>query len=79
MGAVCAVDPGRLHGQAGPRTNNWLFIDAILWIARPGGHWRDLPERFGDDRTEKRRYYDWIARDMLTWILETLSTDADLE
>ena len=39
--------PGGRKGKRGPRTNNRLFLDALLWMARPGGRWRDLPERFG--------------------------------
>ena len=39
--------PGGTKGKRGPRTNNRLFLDALLWMARSGGRWRDLPERFG--------------------------------
>jgi transposase len=34
-------DKGR-HGE-----DNRLFVDAVLWIARAGAPWRDLPEEFG--------------------------------
>ena len=71
--------PGGCKGKRGPRTNNRLFIDALLWMARSGGRWRDLPERFGDYHTVKRRYYDWVARGVLTEIFKALGTDADLE
>ena len=39
--------PGGTKGKRGPRTNNRLFLDALLWVARSGGRWRDLPERLG--------------------------------
>lgn len=71
--------PGGCKGKRGPRTNNRLFVDAILWMARSGGRWRDLPERLGDYQTVKRRYYDWVDRGVLTGIFEALSADADLE
>jgi len=49
--------PGGRKGKRGPRSNNRLFFDALLWLARSGGgRWRDLPERFGDFQTIKRRY-----------------------
>ena len=39
--------PGR-PGQPGwLAKDNRLFVDAILWIAKTGVPWRDLPERFG--------------------------------
>lgn len=46
--------PGGCKGKRGPRTNNRLFLDAILWMARSGGRWRDLPERFGNYHTVRR-------------------------
>src|SRR4029077_18291567 len=33
------------------------FLNALLWMARSGGRWRDLPARLGDYHTVKRRYY----------------------
>ena len=53
--------PGGRKGKRGPRTDNRLFLDALLWMARSGGRWRDLPERFGDYQSVKRRYYRWIG------------------
>jgi transposase len=40
-----------LPGKAGDRrctaADNRLFVDAVLWIARSGAPWRDLPQEFG--------------------------------
>jgi transposase len=71
--------PGGTRGKRGPRTNNRLFLDALLWMARSGGRWRDLPERLGDYRSVKRRYYRWIEMGVLDNILCALSREADLE
>ena len=35
------TDPGRSGA------NNRLFVEAVLWIARTGSPWRDLPPSFG--------------------------------
>jgi len=35
-------DPGLVAGG-----NNRLFVEAVLWIARTGSPWRDLPKQFG--------------------------------
>ncbi len=48
-------------------------------MARSGARWRDLPERFDDDRRVKRRYYDWVERRVLEQILKALRAEADLE
>jgi transposase len=48
-------------------------------MARSGGRWRDLPERFGDHQAVKRRYYRWIERGVLDKFLAALTTDADRE
>jgi transposase len=54
--------PGGSKGKRGPRTDNRRLLNALLWMARSGGRWRDLPERLGDYNTVKRRYYRWIER-----------------
>jgi transposase len=71
--------PGGRKGKRGPRTNNRLFLDALLWMARSGGRWRDLPERFGGHQSVKRRYYRWIEMGVLDSILAALAREADLE
>jgi transposase len=71
--------PGGRKGKRGPRTNNRLFLDALLWMARSGGRWRDLPERFGAYQSVKRRYYRWIKMGVLDRILAALAREADLE
>jgi transposase len=76
---IAPLMPGGCRGKRGPRTNNRLFMDALLWMARSGGRWRDLPERFGDYRTVKRRYYDWVERGVLTEIFKALSAEVDLK
>ncbi|WP_156665854.1 IS5 family transposase [Rhizobium bangladeshense] len=71
--------PGGTRGKRGPRSNNRLFLDALLWMARSGGRWRDLPERLGDYRSVKRRYYRWIEMGVLDEMLAMLAREADLE
>ncbi len=46
--------PGGRKGKRGPRSDGRRFLDALLWLARSGGRWRDLPEKFGPYQTAKR-------------------------
>ena len=71
--------PGGRKGRRGPRSNNRRFVNALVWMARSGGRWRDLPERLGDYQTVKRRYYRWIEMGVLDRLFEALATEADLE
>src|ERR1700678_1327423 len=71
--------PGGRKGKLGPRTDNRRFLNALLWMARSGGRWRDLPERLGDYETVKRRYDRWIEMGVLDAVLAALTREADLE
>ncbi len=59
--------------------NNRQFIEAILWIARTGAPWRDLPENFGNWHRVYVRYNRWSAKGVWNRIFESLSDDPDLE
>jgi Transposase and inactivated derivatives len=71
--------PGGQKGKRGPRSNGRRFFDAILWLARSGARWRDLPERFGPYQTAKRRYYRWIEQGVFDRIFEAVANDPDFE
>lgn len=71
--------PGGRKGRRGPRSNNRRFVDALLWMARSGARWRDLPERFGPYQTVKRRYYRWIENGTIETIFQALAEEADFE
>jgi transposase len=61
------------------RADNRRFLNALLWMARSGGRWRDLPKRFGKHESVKRRCYRWIEMGVLDGILAALAREADLE
>lgn len=54
-------------------------MEAVLWIARTGSPWRDLPERFGNWSTAFRRFRDWREADVSKRIFDALSDESDLE
>ncbi len=71
---------GGRKDRRGPRSDGRRFFDAILWLARSGARWRDLPEdRLGPYQTVKRRYYRWIDQGVFDWIFEAVAADPDME
>ena len=74
-----AFVPGGRKGRRGPRSNNRRFVNALIWMARSGGRWRDMPARFGDFQTVKRRYYRWVEMGVLDRLFCALAQEADLE
>lgn len=70
--------PGK-PGDPGRRAkNNRLFINAVLWIARTGAPWRDLPERFGPWNSVFQRFNRWSRRGVWRRIFDHWQ-DPDLE
>lgn len=65
-------DPGRTA------VDNRRFINAVLWIARTGAPWRDLPERLGEWNSVFQRFNRWCKRGVWARLLE-LWKDPDLE
>jgi len=70
---------GGRKGKRGPRSDNRRFVNALIWMARSGARWRDLPERYGNFETAKKRYYRWVDAGVLERLFEALATEADLE
>ena len=71
-----------LPGQAGDpgvtAKDNRLFVDAVLWIAKTGAPWRDLPARFGPWGSVWKRSDRWSAKGVWKRVFEALQ-DPDLE
>lgn len=58
---------------------NRNFVDAVVWIAKTGAPWRDLPERFGSWKTIYNRFHRWANRDMWRAVFRAVATsDEDL-
>jgi putative transposase len=66
-------DKGR-HGE-----DNRLFVDAVLWIARTGAPWRDLPEAFGNWNSVFQRFRRWAKKGVWDRIFKALRDGPDLE
>lgn len=64
-----------VHGPAGDKR---LFVDAVLYVARTGIPWRDLPERFGHWNAVWRRFDRWSRSGVWVKVFEALQ-DPDVE
>ena len=45
-----------------PELSDHLFIEAVLYVARTGIPWRDMPEEFGNWDAVYNRFRRWEAR-----------------
>jgi len=68
-----ASDPGR-SGR-----DNRLFVEAILWLARSGAHWRVLPGEFGKWNSIYQRFNRWCRDGVWERLFKALSHDPDFE
>jgi transposase len=70
--------PGRAGQRGVTAKDNRLFIDAVLWIAKTGAPWRDLPERFGKWNSVWRRFDRWARKNVWRKLFGQFQ-DEDLE
>jgi putative transposase len=61
------------HSRNGDR----MFIDAVLYRAKTGIQWRDLPERFGKWKTVYNRFSNWAQRGWWEQIFKALQLQVD--
>ena len=54
-----------------------LFVDAVIFRARTGIQWRDLPERFGNWKSIYNRFRNWAAKDVGVQVFRELQIDVD--
>lgn len=70
--------PGKEGDPGVTAADNRLFLDAVLWIAKTGAPWRDLPDRFGNWNSAWRRFDRWARKGVWQRLFEELQ-DPDLE
>jgi transposase len=65
--------------RQGPRSKlgDRHFIDAVLYRARTGVPWRDLPERFGPWKSVYNRFANWAERGVWELIFKELQLEHD--
>jgi hypothetical protein len=65
------------RGRVGrPPNDHCEVLGSILWVARSGSSWREMPEEYGDWSTAYKRWRTWAKRGLWQGILEVLGEGA---
>lgn len=71
--------PGKKGDRGRSGTDNRLFVDAVLWLARTAAPWRDLPPELGNWRTVHCRFRRWTLAGVWQSLFKALAEDPDFE
>lgn len=72
--------PPKRKPQGGrPAVDNRRMLNAMLWVARWGAPWRDLPDTFPNWKSVYTRFRRWQKAGIWDRVLEQVSKDPDEE
>lgn len=67
--------PGNVGDRGRTGADNRLFVEAVLWIARTGSPWRDLPPEFGNWNSAYQRFARWSRAGVWHRVFATLARE----
>jgi transposase len=65
-------------GDCGRKSDNRLFVEAVLFIARTGTPWRDIPKCFGHWNSIYKRFGRWERQGVWLRVFSRLAEGGDL-
>lgn len=71
--------PGKPSDCGVTASDNRLFLEAVLYVARTGCPWRDVPERFGRWHSIYMRYNRWSRKGVWAAVAAKIADDPDLK
>ena len=74
-----AMLPGKASDPGVTAKDNRLFVEAVLWIARTGSPWRDLPRTLGAWNNVYKRFSRWSNDGVWHRVFGELCKEADFE
>ena len=75
---IAPLLPGKSSDCGVTAKDNRQFVNGVLWIARSGAPWRDLPERYGLWNSVYQRFNRWSKAGVWERVFTALQ-DADDE
>ena len=76
---IAPLLPGKKGDRGRSGVDNRRFVEAVLWIARTGSPWRDLPVEFGHWNSIYVRFARWSDKAVWQRIFAVLREEADFE
>lgn len=74
---------GLIAGKPGDRgttgRDNRMFVEGVLWLARTGAPWRDLPCVFGEWNSVYQRFSRWSKSGVWERVFRAIAEDPDFE
>jgi hypothetical protein len=72
---VCPLLPPQRGGTGRPPDEHRAVLGGILWVARTGSSWREMPEEIGKWERAYRRYELWVKQGLWQRILRVLGEE----
>jgi transposase len=71
--------PGKIGDPGRSAADNRMFVEGVVWLARVGAPWRDLPAEFGRWNSVFQRFRRWAVKGVFERLFKILCGDPDFE
>ena len=68
--------PPQRGGVGRPPNDHRAVLGGILWVARTGSSWREMPDEYGKWETAYRRHELWVEQGLWQRILRALGEES---
>jgi hypothetical protein len=72
---VCPLLPPQRGGIGRPPNDHRAVLGGILWVARTGSSWREMPEEYGKWESAYRRHELWVKQGIWPRMLRALGEE----